>query len=158
MKTCSKCTGPVEPKYERYGRVCRACRTRENTRRNRERPHLARAAGARYRATNPNYPLQRRQSVWKKQGIRLTIAEYDAMLKAQGGRCAICRSSSVRNGSQKVLHVDHDHDFGHVRGLLCSPCNKALGGFRDSPSLLRAAARYVERHSPQLQLTQGAAP
>ena len=61
------------------------------------------------------------------------------MFEAQGGLCAICRTAPA-------AHVDHDHDTGEVRELLCFNCNGGLGQFKDDPEVLRAAARYVERH------------
>lgn len=72
----------------------------------------------------------------------LTLDEYNSMIEQQGGCCAICRGSS--NG--KSWHVDHDHETGAIRGILCNGCNTALGGMRDSPAILRAAADYLERH------------
>ena len=50
-----------------------------------------------------------------------------------------------RNGN-KEPQIDHNHETGKVRALLCGPCNVALGGFRESPTLLRAAAEYIESH------------
>lgn len=52
----------------------------------------------------------------------LTTAQYDQMLDRQDGRCAICR----RQPRTKRLAVDHDHETGHVRGLLCDRCNRGL--------------------------------
>jgi hypothetical protein len=68
----------------------------------------------------------------------LTVDQYQAMVKEQGGLCAIC------GGAMKRICIDHDHETGAVRGLLCHNCNVALGHLRDSPALLRAAADYVE--------------
>jgi hypothetical protein len=53
----------------------------------------------------------------------LTLEDYNRMLEEQGGRCAICGREP--NGQQ--LSVDHDHETNEVRGLLCQPCNLALG-------------------------------
>ena len=61
------------------------------------------------------------------------------MLEAQGGMCAIC-------GTAPAAHVDHDHETGAVRQLLCFNCNGGLGQFNNDPAALRAAADYVERH------------
>ncbi|HJX42925.1 MAG TPA: endonuclease VII domain-containing protein, partial [Geodermatophilus sp.] len=74
-----------------------------------------------------------------KRRYGITAEEADAMLAAQGGLCAICRGAPA-------AHVDHDHQTGRVRQLLCFGCNGGLGQFRDDPAALRAAAGYVERH------------
>jgi hypothetical protein len=86
--------------------------------------------------------------MWKLQkNYGITIEQYDAMLEAQGGVCAICkRPPKGGNTSSKNLNVDHDHKTGERRGLLCNDCNPALGKFQDSPQLLRAAAAYLENH------------
>jgi len=52
----------------------------------------------------------------------LTIGEYDALLKRQKGRCAICR----RPPKKRRLYVDHDHATKKIRGLLCASCNSSL--------------------------------
>jgi hypothetical protein len=74
-----------------------------------------------------------------KRRYGITAEEADAMLEAQGGVCAICRAAPA-------AHVDHDHETGAVRALLCFQCNGGLGQFRDDPYLLRVAAFYVEGH------------
>jgi hypothetical protein len=75
----------------------------------------------------------------------LTMEEYKQMLHEQGGGCAICGAVPPED---KWLHVDHCHESGAVRGLLCSPCNTSLGGFRDRADLLRKAATYIEARQP----------
>ncbi len=72
----------------------------------------------------------------------LTPAGYEAQLASQGGVCELCK----RPPTKKRLAVDHDHDTGKRRGLLCGSCNTALGCFQDSPESLRAAANYLERY------------
>jgi hypothetical protein len=66
----------------------------------------------------------------------ISLAEYNRMLSKQGGCCTIC-------DRKVVLHVDHNHVTGKVRGLLCGKCNRALGLFQDSPKLLRRALAYA---------------
>jgi recombination endonuclease VII len=72
----------------------------------------------------------------------LRLGQYDEMLAAQGGGCAICHNSHEDNRS---LHVDHDHVTGAVRGLLCFNCNAGLGAFKDRVDLLEEAVRYLTR-------------
>lgn len=77
----------------------------------------------------------RRQSRHLKAKYGLTEDEYELMLEAQGGVCAIChRPERVRRGpGEPRLSVDHDHITGMVRGLLCQSCNVICGMFRDDP-------------------------
>ena len=65
------------------------------------------------------------------------------MYEAQDGRCAICGSAEVKQGNSKYFHVDHDHETGAVRSLLCAMCNKGLGCFEDNPLLLQQARDYL---------------
>ena len=81
----------------------------------------------------------------RKYGI--TVADYDAMLESQGGTCALCDATpeTQRARYTTYFHVDHCHDTGRVRGLLCGEHNLLLGRFGDDPVLLRQAADYLER-------------
>jgi recombination endonuclease VII len=72
----------------------------------------------------------------------ISLEDYDAMLKRQGGVCAICRKRSAER-----LCVDHCHVTRKVRGLLCRKCNFGLGHFSDDPDLVEAAAAYLRRAS-----------
>lgn len=65
------------------------------------------------------------------------------MFKAQGGVCAVCEQPQL--GDIKNLAVDHNHETGEVRGLLCNRCNPALA-ILDDPAWLAAALAYVEAH------------
>jgi cell division protein FtsI/penicillin-binding protein 2 len=77
----------------------------------------------------------------RKFGI--LIADYDALLVSQNGVCAICRKTCP---SGRRLAVDHCHDTGKVRGLLCTPCNTAIGLVKEDTLRLRALIDYIERH------------
>ena len=66
------------------------------------------------------------------------------MLRGQGGVCAICKRTET-NPRYDHLGVDHDHNTGQVRGLLCSMCNQALGMLSDSPEILEEAVAYLRR-------------
>lgn len=67
---------------------------------------------------------------------------YQKLFDEQGGVCAICKSPE--NGRYKHLSVDHCHDTGKIRGLLCNNCNRGIGLLKDSPELLKNAIEYVE--------------
>jgi len=69
--------------------------------------------------------------------------DFDAMLTAQGGKCAICGTAEWR-GRHNRPHVDHCHATKAFRGILCDFCNRGLGIFEDDPARLRAAANYLE--------------
>ena len=95
----------------------------------------------------------RRRSHLKRYG--LSIDNAVCMLSLQGGRCAICNRSlcdiTTTNKKNEAPYVDHNHETGTVRSILCLQCNSGLGYFKDSPELLRTAAAYIERHNqPQV--------
>jgi len=103
------------------------------------------------------YLRERRASVpgWSRdndlrQRFGLESGEYDRMFKAQNGVCAICKQPEwvMHRSTGRVfsLGVDHDHETGAIRGLLCVNCNKAIGHAHDDPQRLRAAADYLEIH------------
>ena len=74
-----------------------------------------------------------------KANYGITIDEYDAMFKAQRGKCAVCGEKYGR-----TLHVDHCHRTNKVRGLLCQKCNMAIGLLQDSAKLLARAISYLQ--------------
>lgn len=84
-----------------------------------------------------------------RQSFGIGLVEYEAMLAAQNGTCAICRrpERDTHLGNLRFLSVDHCHGSGAIRGILCGGCNKALGLFGDDPELLRKAAAYLERYA-----------
>ena len=81
----------------------------------------------------------RERDLRKRYGIG--EATHEALLRSQGGVCAICHKQESR---PQPLSVDHDHVSGRVRGLLCDDCNIALGKMSDDANRLRAAATYLE--------------
>lgn len=77
----------------------------------------------------------------RKKRYGLTREEQAALHEAQHGLCAIC-DTPMRKSC-----VDHDHETGRVRGLLCNPCNRGLGQFGDDPERIERAAAYLRRKS-----------
>lgn len=86
---------------------------------------------------------QRNLTLSRQYGISLD--EYEEMLVRQSGACAICGSTDS-GAAGKSFSVDHCHESGKVRSLLCRGCNIGVGHFKDDPELLEAAARYIRSH------------
>lgn len=86
--------------------------------------------------------LRTRESHLRKQ-YGIGLEDYARMLEEHGGVCAICFETCQKGG---YLSVDHDHNTGKIRGLVCDFCNNGLGRFRDSSKILRSAAIYLEEH------------
>ena len=78
-----------------------------------------------------------------------TPKQYEELFRIQGGKCAICGATPENNMLGNALGLDHDHRTGKIRGLLCSPCNRGLGYFRDSPTLLQNAITYMRKLEEQ---------
>lgn len=88
-----------------------------------------------WKEANPDKVRIHQRRAHYKSEFGLTLEEADAILAKP---CSIC------GGEAK--HLDHSHRTGQVRSALCVRCNMALGGFMDSPALLRRAADYLEEH------------
>lgn len=73
----------------------------------------------------------------------ISEADYQHLLTEQDNVCAICRKSCITG---RNLTVDHDHNTGKVRGLLCFNCNVGIGAFKESAALVATAAKYVSSH------------
>lgn len=72
----------------------------------------------------------------------LTVEQYNQMFAEQGGVCAICGQQEVHEYRRR-LSVDHNHETGEVRGLLCHACNTGLGKFGESAERLQRAVNYL---------------
>lgn len=128
---------PDEPHFS--GGMCKSCYRRAYREKNKE--HIN-AMERDKRAANPG---RNREAVTRSQLKRLygiTVEQRDEMLGRQGGVCALC------GGTTKRMHVDHDHETGRVRAILCNACNLGLGQFKDDALLLAAASEYVRAHKP----------
>jgi len=132
MKKCSKCGWVKQPEdFPRNRRVCKPCTAEYKKSWNSENSHKVR-----------NYNF-------KEFGIG--VEEYDKMLAQQKGCCAICfqPESAIMYGKPMSLAVDHCHETGDVRGLLCANCNNGLGRFKDDIGLLQQAILYIEKARPE---------
>jgi hypothetical protein len=162
-KRCRVCgeTKPLDDFYraraarDGFRNDCKACNLERRKAAYRANPRPAIERATQWRIDNPERHRARMQAYVEsgkkaiadrkshlKRTYGMTLEEYDAMLAAQGGVCAICHQPRPE---ERALHVDHDHDTGAIRGLLCFTCNNALGDFRDSQQLFEAAAAYLDR-------------
>jgi len=85
---------------------------------------------------------RRAHHINKKFG--LSTEQYESMVVAQKGQCALCPQVDL---PEKRLAIDHDHKTGKIRALLCDRCNRGIGFFDEEPKRLRAAAEYIETHN-----------
>jgi len=80
----------------------------------------------------------------------ISVDQFIEMLVKQNNQCVICERvfehDQPKRGKDLTPHVDHCHDTGVVRGLLCNRCNVSMGRFEDNPILLRRAASYLVRN------------
>ena len=139
MKVCTKCKveKPVTEFHKhatnRDGRCgsCKACNLTSNA-----------VSSAKWRAAHPEENRRRARDSQLKVKFGVTLEWYDRLLVTQGGRCAICGTDVP--GGRGGFHVDHCHETGVIRRLLCHMCNVGLGHFKDDPELLASAFNYLQ--------------
>lgn len=137
MKKCSMCRkakvlaefSQAHTRAGGYHGYCKSC----NKERNR-----------RWRQANPERSSRTSFKSALKFNYGLTLEQYTELLQSQAGVCAICRTPN-RDG--KRLAVDHNHETGKIRGLLCQGCNFAIGHLKEDPQLFDAAKEYVCMHA-----------
>jgi hypothetical protein len=96
---------------------------------------------------------------WLRENFNMSVDDDMVLYERQDGKCAICKSTEAsNNGRRKNFCVDHDHETGKVRGLLCHNCNVSVGLMKESPELFRRAAAYLESLSPKTPRSRSASP
>lgn len=126
MKTCTKCgtTKDVSDFYTNRGVPYPSCKV------------CHRSHQQAYREANRERVRAQDRVGYRRRTYDLAPETIEDMRRIQGGVCAICEEGPPE-------WVDHDHRTGLVRGLLCKPCNWALGHLRDDPGILRRALLYI---------------
>ena len=129
---------------------CKECNSAYNKKRREENPEVAanaRQSTAKWRKYNPE--SDRRKHLLRK--FNITLEEYNDLLSSQGGVCAICcmEETVVRRSKsgKEMLAVDHCHETGKIRGLLCFKCNTALGALGDTVEDIQRVIDYLNRSS-----------
>jgi Recombination endonuclease VII len=124
INTCEECISKKKSiNYKRWRRN------------NRSKSNLIKV---KWQKAHPEYVAMAQRKSYLKKYYGLTQEDYLGMVERQQGLCAICRQPSTKG----ILQIDHCHKTGRVRGLLCDPCNKAIGLMKDSPEYLKTAASY----------------
>lgn len=95
-------------------------------------------ANARWAAMSP----EERKDKKLRESYGIGLVEWTAILEAQDHKCAICRTDEP---GTRGWQTDHCHTKGHVRGLLCVPCNTALGLVKESEEVLQAIIDYLKK-------------
>lgn len=173
MKRCKQC-GETKPFGGFYANAsskdgfrpeCKACNlaTRAEKYASNPQPYIDRVK--KWQQANPErlnaYRRQYRQRPERKAADReghlkrkygMTLADYEAIFEAQGGVCAICGEPRPE---ERTLHVDHDHETGVIRGLLCFRCNQAIGSLQEDHDIFQAAADYLDRDEEMAALARG---
>lgn len=149
MKTCNICheTKPIEQfrflKMNKNGSECRrakciVCENKIVLDSYHSMPHDIKVARRQKSFLGKEY--HKRWKLNKHYG--LTLEQYHDMIEAQDSKCAICETEI----SGRQIKVDHDHETGKVRKLLCHKCNTCLGLLEDNAELLLRAASYLREH------------
>ena len=140
-KVCSKCkkTKDISCFYphvrDKRRSVCKECHLSLKKQRYAENPEPSRAK---------NRERQHKVGRWQKTRHKYGIGEkeYNELLVKQRGYCAIC--GVHQTNLKQPLGVDHNHETGKVRGLLCLKCNFAIGYLQEDTRIILAALRYLE--------------
>lgn len=138
-RVCSKCG--VRKPVDDFG-----IRSKGKYRRSRCKPCESEDTRLRLAQMSSADRVERSEAYWRSSLIRnygITHEEYAAILAAQGGGCGICGSTKA-GGRRSRLAVDHCHETGEVRGILCDNCNRALGLIGDDMDAVLNALSYLD--------------
>lgn len=154
-KTCTKCGVPKAltefhrkaSSPDRLTKACKTCRRAETAAWVAANPGKHELNRSKWLRENPERRKEVARDYLKRRTLDrmgLSIAQYDAMLSAQGGTCAICKRQPEH---PKRLCVDHCHRTGRVRGLLCHAHNLMIGNAQDRPEILTAGIEYLRKYA-----------
>lgn len=142
MKWCYSCeeTKPLDEFYKNKNKSdglqskCKECCSAAMRVKYAANPEYYKSRAKISRNNDPTYARKERA---RRAGI--TVEQLNDMEAIAKGRCMICGSEEL------LLRIDHCHRTGRFRGLLCGGCNIGIGHLQDSPTVLRAAIKYLQR-------------
>ncbi len=126
-------------KYRQSRYEQRNAKRRQQYAENEKLRELYREKARQWHRNNP----EKKKDQQLRENFGISLVDYQELLAKQDGKCAICGSATSKAKSAKYLYVDHDHNTGEIRGLLCNNCNFALGHFNDNVNLLLKAIQYL---------------
>lgn len=132
-----------------YGSRCKDCANLYKREYRKKNPEKFQEYYNRERQRDLNY--ERYRDSYYKYSYGITLEEYDKLMILQNNKCAICLKSEtiVDNRTKQVrrLSVDHNHETGKVRGLLCKNCNVGLGLFKENLNIIHNLIKYLENNN-----------
>lgn len=131
ITSCKECEGKRARKWGDTHKERKLALAKEWVKNNKDK--LA-SYDKKWATNNPDKVKER----WLKQCYGITLAQYKQLAENQFNKCAICEKVSDK------LFVDHDHNDGRIRGLLCRECNTGIGFLQDSPYILGRAIEYLK--------------
>lgn len=134
-----------------YTSACKNCRNYRYKKFYRDNPEKKRALNLRLREKRKEYyksgrGIESSRRSHLKRNFGITLEDYNQMSETQNHVCAICGSKEMDN-KNKVLTVDHCHNTGKIRGLLCGQCNMGMGSLKDSIELLKKSIIYLKKYN-----------
>jgi len=139
QKLCSVCKvlKPTSEYYycrtkEQLFGPCKSCNKNRSTSWRKRNPDRSRAQNRAWYKRNP----EAARRIWLKKHYNMTPQQYNNLLAAQGGGCAICAGTSK-------LHIDHCHTTKKIRGILCSNCNLGIGNLQENREIMKRAIAYL---------------
>jgi hypothetical protein len=146
MKTCPKCSKDLQlnkfnksNRRDGYQTYCRDCHNFMQREKYKNDPQQKVKRQKREAIRKAKKPLAKKDAELQRL-YGITVNQYLDILSSQNGVCKICYKKCK---TKSRLSVDHDHNTGRVRGLLCNRCNRALGMFEDDTELLLSAVAYL---------------
>jgi hypothetical protein len=153
MKTCNTCKSEKNlSEFHKHSRtkdgaypdckICTALKNKEWYTSNKER-HAAMSAN--WYAKNKTRATQKQQDWHYRSNYGISYEDFLALAEKQNNKCLICAIDLTFTGKKQTRAVlDHDHDTGEIRGVLCSPCNTGIGLLKDSSNVLLSAYNYLK--------------
>ena len=128
-------------RHDGLNHYCKECNNAKRKTWNSENPDIRKVYASEWKKKNSD----KTSGYARKARYGLTREDYTAKLEAQGYKCECC-DEPLTLGKSRNTHVDHDHESGQVRGILCRACNLMLGHARDNPEVLLKGATYLEAY------------